>query len=374
MAVLLAWPYIELGAAVPIGSWQADAPIADVAVLAFLPLALLRLWRGPLPPGAVGYAVMLGAGLAAGLATADGAAALHELVRKPLFSGLVYGLGLAAFVAQTAHLDVVRRGLLVAIAACACISLTTSVGRIIAGDTLWFHAIGGLTGNHKTLAVALAPALPLIWGWEAPAREARIQRGVVVLAGLALAASLSRTAWISAALAATYFIVVGGRVLAARRALVPALLLVGLWGATYLPLYLPYRSITLIDALRSRHSIDLRSWSLFAAHPLVGASPGASVRTELSTFPHYRVNGVDAHGAVQKVAAEYGLIGLCGFVGFVYALGRTVRSRHRDGDGCWPAFVALHGNLLLSTETFSQTHWVVLGVVLGLTERQSRTS
>ncbi len=374
VVVLVAWPYIELGGAVPIGAWQADAPIADLAALAFFPLAVLTLWRGQLPHGFVGYVVMLGVGVAGSLLAVDRGAALHELARKPIFLGLVYGVGLAAFVARTAHIVVVRRALVATVTVCACISLATSAGRILAGDTLWFHAISGLTNNHKTLAVALAPTLPLLWAWDAPPREVRIQRGVVALAALALAASLSRTAWISAVLAATYFMVVGGRPLAARRAVIPLLLLAGLWGATYLPLYLPYRSITQIDALRSRHSIDLRSSGLFVAHPLVGASPGASVRTELSTFPHYRVNGVDAHGVAQKVGAEYGLIGLCGYGAFVFAPGRRVRSRHRDGDGRWPAFVALHSNLLLSTETFSQTHWVVLAVVLGLTEREERPS
>ncbi len=370
VVVLLAWPYIQLGGALPIGAWHADAPLADLLALAFFPLAALTLWRGPLPPGTVGYAVMLGAGVAGAMATTDSGAGLHELVRKPLFSGLIYGIGLAAFVARTAHLALVRRTMLAAVAVCASISLTTSVGRIVAGDALWFHAIEGLTNNHKTLAVALAPALPLLWGWPAPRGEARWQRGVVALAGIALAASLSRTAWIGAVLAATYFIFVGGRPLAARRGLVPILLVLGLWAATYLPLHLPYRSITQIDALRSRRSIDLRSWGLFVAHPLVGASPGASVRTVVPTFPHYRVNGVDAHGVVQKVGAEYGLIGLCGYGAFVLVLGRRVRARHRDGNGRWPAFVALHSNLLLSTEAFSQTHWVVLGVVLGLTARE----
>ena len=38
--------------------------------------------------------------------------------------------------------------------------------------------------------------------------------------------------------------------------------------------------------------------------------------------------------------------------------------------GIWATFVALHANLLFSTETFSQTHWIPLGLLWGLSERR----
>lgn len=366
---LLSWPYIELGVSVPIGAWHADLPVADLAALALVPVALWRVARRGWPSGALGYGALVLAGLLGALAAVDRGPALHELARRPVFFGVAYGLGLATVVAHTRHLDAVRRGLAAAVALAAMISLATSVGRIAGGDALWFQAITGLTNNHKTLAVALAPTLPLLWGWDAPPGERRVLRGVVALGAVALLASVSRTSWISAALAATFFVTWDGRPLAERRWLVPALALVGLLGATYGPLVTG--SLTQIDALRSRHSIDVRSWSLFVDSPLVGASPGQSVRTELVKFPDYRVNGVDAHGVVQKVGAEYGLLGLAGFGVWLWALARGVRAQHRPGDGVWPAFVALHANLLLSTETFTQTHWAILAVVLGLTERRT---
>lgn len=370
-ALLLVWPYIDLGVALPIGTWAFDAPLADLLALALCPFAYVWLKERRLPPGAAGYAVLLAAGCVGALGNADASTAVHELARKPLFFGVAYGLGFTAFVAHWRGENAVRTGLLVAVAACAGVSWVTSIGRIAAGDALWFQSLAGLTPNHKTLAVALAPALPLLWGWTpSPGTRGVTRRlivGVVAFAAVALALSVSRTAWISVAVGASFFVGWGGRVLAERRGWVPAVILLGVLAATYGPMLTG--SITQLDALRSRHSLDKRSWRLFADNALVGAGPGESVRVEVPTFPDYRVNGVDAHGVVQKVGSEYGLVGLAGYGAFVVAMARRLRSRHVRGDGRWPAFVALHTNLLLSTETFSQTHWALLAVILGLSLR-----
>lgn len=373
-ALLLVWPYIDLGVALPIGSWAFDAPLADLFALAMCPFALLWLKERRLPSGALGYAVLLAAGCAGALGSAhagEAPAAFHEFARKPLFFGVAYGLGFTAFIAHWRGENTVRTGLLVAVAVCAGLSWITSIGRIAAGNALWFQSLAGLTPNHKTLAVALAPALPLLWAWIPPPGTWGVTRrrvvGVVAFAALALALSVSRTAWISGAVGASFFVGWGGRMLAERRGWVPVLILLGVLAATYGPVLTG--SITQLDALRSRHSLDKRSWHLFEASPLFGAGPGAGVRIEVPTFPDYRVNGVDAHGVVQKVGSEYGLVGLAGYGAFVVAMARRLRARHVRGDGRWPSFVALHTNLLLSTETFSQTHWALLAVILGLSLR-----
>jgi hypothetical protein len=369
--LLLAWPYIDLEVAVDVVGWHLNAPVADLAALALAPpgaLALLRAGvseraRLPLSIALAGYGLMLAAGVASAVTGRDPAAALHEFVRKPLFFGVVYGLGITGGLLAWGPGGRVKQGLTAAVALCATLSLATSVARIVAGDALWFHAVDGLTNNHKTLAVAMAPALPLLWGWTGEPPD-RPTRAVVLLGAVALLASWSRTSWISAAAAAMYFLAWRGRPLAAMRGLVPALVTLGLVLATWGPLLTG--SITQLDAMRSRHSLDKRAWFLFVESPLVGAGPGASVRIEVPTFPDYRVNGVDAHGVVQKVASEYGLLGLAGYGLAVWALGRALREGHRAGRGAWPAFVALHVNLLLSTETFSQTHWLMFALVLAV--------
>lgn len=356
--------------ALPIGAWDFNAPVADLAAMLLAPLGALVLALHGVPAAArsawrtaaIGYAVLLAVGLVSALLGADPPAALHEWARKPLFFGLVYGVGLMGWLLLAGRHEAVRGLLLTAVAMCALISLASSAGRIVAGDTLWFQAVGGLTNNHKTLAVAMAPALPLLWGWSGGPPD-RWTRTIVGLGALALLASMSRTAWISAAAASAFFILWRGRPLASRRATVPVVVLLGVLGATYGPALTG--SLAQLDALRSRHSLDKRAWSLFVESPVVGASPGHSVRVEVSTFPDYRVNGVDAHGVVQKLGGEYGLLGLAGYATAVVALGMALRRRHQSGTGEWPGFVALHVNLLLSTETFSQTHWVILALVLG---------
>jgi hypothetical protein len=352
---ILAFPYISLGIAFPIGRWDFDAPVADLAVLAALPLAAAAWWQGPRIglPGPAGWAVLLAAGL---VGSGAGAESLHVLLRKPVFLYLAYGAGLSWIVARAMRRGELRAVFEGAVAVASVVSLASSVGRIAAGDALWWHGIAGLTNNHKTIAVALAPCLPLLLAWRAP-------RWLVGLTLAAIIASVARTAWITTAFSLCFFVAWRGRTLASRPRLLAAGLGAALVAFTYGTLLLG--SLSQLDALRSRHSLDRRAEVLFLADPLFGAGPGANTRFEASTFPDFRVNGVDAHGVFQKVGSEYGLIGMAGYLAFVASMALRLLARHRQGDGGWPAFLALHVNLLLSTETFSQTHWAVLAVVWG---------
>ncbi len=361
--IAVTFPYIGLGFGIDLGPWHADAPVADWAAAALLPLGLWSARRQAwTPPGANAYGLLLVVGWVSAWLGPDSLAALHELFRKTAFCGVAYGLALAAVVRAMPSTDRLRAALLLGVGSCAAVSLATSLGRIAAGDTLWFQSIAGLTNNHKTLAVALAPTLPLLWTWE----RDRWTRGVVGLAAVAIAASLSRTAWIAVAAGAVYLVHAGGQPLARRRWVLPAVVVGGFLLATYGPLLTG--SLAQLDALRSRQSLDRRAWALFIDHPLLGASPGASVRHEMQTFPDYRVNHVEAHGVIQKVGAEYGILGLGAYGTAVYAAARSVL-QGAHAARLWPAFVSLHVNLLLSTEAFTQTHWAILGLVLGLAGR-----
>ena len=51
---------------------------------------------------------------------------------------------------------------------------------------------------------------------------------------------------------------------------------------------------------------------MFSAHPF-GMGTGTNLHYELVTFPHYRINGIDAHGSIQKLASEGGIFALFGF-------------------------------------------------------------
>lgn len=362
--VFLCFPYIALELSVPVGSRVLNAPVADIAALALLPIGFWAAWRHRRsPPGAGYFAAFLAVGCVSAMLSSSVGASLHEWLRKPVFSGIAYGLGVSAIIATQPRIDRLRTALLAGIALASALSLATSIDRILSGDTLWFSAIEGLTNNHKTIAVALAPALVLAWGWAPTSRS----RAIVGVGIVAVALSMSRTAWIAGTVGACWFIVWRGRPLAARRGVAAAVVILGVLGATYGPMLTG--SLAQLDALRSRHSLDLRAARLFGDHPVLGAGPGASVRDEAQTFPHYRVNGVDAHGVAQKVASEYGLLGVLSYGAFVLSAATIVRRRHRPGDGTFPAFVALHANLLLSTETFNQTHWAMFALTTGLAAR-----
>lgn len=369
---LLAFPYIGLEYAVTIGERTLNIPLADLAVLALLPLVALswrRATRIPLP-GWPGWVLLVGAGaIAAGTAADDTGGSLYTLLRKPVFLYLAWGGGFAWVVARELSPRGIRVGLEISATLASLVLIWSSVGRIESGNSLWWSAITGITNNHKTLAVALAPTIPLLLGLRPPGdRRTLLVVGLVVV-GLLL--SVSRTSWITAAVAACWFVSFRGRLLAERRGLALGLVVVGILGSLYGPLLTG--SLAQLDAARSRHSLDKRAWAMFTEHPLFGAGPGTSVTHIAHTFPDYRVNGVDAHGAIQKVASEYGLVGLFGWLLTTTTIGWVLHTRAGAGGrldrAIWVCFLALHVNLLLSTETFSQTHWAMIALCWGLSWR-----
>ena len=372
VGILLAQDLIDLELTAPIGAWQLNVPLADLLALLLLLLALPRLLRERIPwPGAVGAGLLLLAcllSLHGAIAPAEG---LHTLVRKPLFCYLAYGVGLAWVVARALPSTALRAGLLGWVGLTAGLSIATSVARIASGDALWFAVIMHITPNHKTLAVALAAGLPLL---RAPALgEGRLSRFFIGLALVAIALSASKTAWLATLVGAGLYWP-RARPLCWRPALVLPLLAIGLALAYYAPLIVDSRAM--LDAARSRHSLDLRAWQMFAAHPLVGSGIGMNVLIEQVTFPHYRVNGVDAHGLIQKVGSETGALGLTGYLLFLGAVLRDLRLRWTGGLGA-PAYTALatvitlHFTLLFSTETWSMTQWIPFAVAWGIAHREA---
>lgn len=373
------FPYISLEVSLPLGGHTLNAPLGDLCALGLVVVHALDLLRPPRlrPPGLAGYVLLLGVGLVAARHAPSPAGAVHFLLRKPVFVYLVYGVGMAG-VAMRLGRRGVRDAVTVAALTLAALSLYASADRIVHGSALWPDAPLGLTNNHKTLAVAGAPLVPLVLGLD------RKRAWVAALLGVALLLSWSRTSWISAFVGLAFFVRWRGRLLAARRGLLAVGVAVGIVLSTYGPvlaqavaLHTPQNPVSRslatmsavqLDAARSRHSLDRRAWQLFTEHPLVGAGGDTNIVTEMHTWPDYRINGVDAHGVVQKVGSEFGLLGLLGYGLFVGATALRLRGRHVDGDPLWPTFLALHTNLLLSTETFTQTHWAPLALVWGLAQ------
>ncbi len=370
-AALLTFGFIDLEVALDLGPWHANAPVADVAALALLPLGLLAAARSrgqPMPtlPWLAFSVVALASLLHAG-SPKEG---LHFVVRKPLFMGLAWGLGVASLVSGPVPARWTRRLLLAGLGTTATVSLVASVARIAGGGALWWAPVAGLTPNHKTLAVALAGALPLALGpaLGAPDRGRVLARGVSALALLAIGASASKTAWLGAGLGLAWFLP-RARPLATRPKLVIPALVAGLALMVYAPVLVGSRAM--LDAARSRHSLNKRAWSMLSAHPMLGSGAGQSTLVEAVTFPDYRVNGVDAHGVLQKVGGETGLLGLAAWGWFTGVSGLALwrRRTHPTGWAAAGTFATLHLNLALSTEAYSPTHWAPLALAWGLAVR-----
>jgi O-antigen ligase len=267
------------------------------------------------------------------------------------------------------------------------ISAGSSVLRIVAGHGFWFTSLEGLTPNHKTLAVWMAPFVPwLLW---------RRDRWLIVLVAAALLLSTSKSAWAIALLGAAWTIHHDGRPLVARWRITTAVVA----GAALLSIALPaalnspstlaeieqrtglgIEARMMLDAARSRQSLTARSAQMLARRPLLGQGPGTSVHVEQVEFPHYRVNGVDAHGVLQKVASETGVLGLGAWLAFTIALGWRAASRVVPGStrgAAWAwlgVLVCLHASLLTSTEAFTMTHWIPLGLSWFALHRDGATS
>lgn len=366
--VLLTQSYVDLEVSIQLGPWLANAPISDVAALGLVPLSMWGLRKqSPTPlPGWRGYALMVVAGALSLLNAIEPAHGLHFLVRKPVMMYIGYAIGVS-FAIRQLPLSWTIRLVMLWVGTTAAVSIGTSVVRITSGDALWFSMLGGLTPNHKTLAVSVVGITPLLLAL----RSSRKTWWLVVLIAAAVVASASKTAGLMLLMSAALFWPKTAPIGHRWTVLPMAALAVAL--AYYAPLIVESRAM--LDAARSRHSLNRRAQMMFELHPLVGSGAGMSTVIEQATFPDYRVNGVDAHGVIQKVGGEMGLLGLAGYGWFSLATFQCFRRRwstedhqlsgiHYGALGTWGVTTA---GLLLSTETFTQTWWAPLSVAWGLT-------
>ena len=369
-AVLLTQSFIDLELSASLGGWVANAPLADLGALGLLGAAVLCRTVGPWKnlPGVRGYGAFALVALAsAGVSFAPGDA-VHAWLRRIVVPFAACGVGVAAWARAPALRPRLCQLLVLWMATTAAVSLGSSLARVAGGNALWFSALEGLTPNHKTLAVSLAGGLPLVL-FQRDGR--RSVDAVLGLALVAIALSLSKTAWITAALALALFFP-QGRPLARRPGRTAPLVLLAMVAALLAPVVLGSRAM--LDAARSRHSLNKRAVAMVLDRPVLGQGPGTNVLVEQVTFPDYRVNGVDAHGVLQKVASETGLLGLgtygwfwVGTTGLLVRRWRAAGARYEGASwGALATHATLTSNLLLSTEAFSCTHWVPFGVAVGL--------
>lgn len=298
----------------------------------------------------------------------------HFLARKPLFDYVVYGGGVAGAVAALRRPERMHAISLVYVGLTSLLCIPVALNMLIHGWISAIDRVPGLINNHKVFAVAVSPYVPALFLWrkEATGRLRDATNVVLVLAIVAIVVSISRTAWIAVAFGLVGFAKFGGK-RAIERPLAMAVVTGALFAAmTAIPFVTGAAYMT--DAFDSRMSLNLRVVQMLQYSPWVGAGPGMSVRWLMVTAPHWRINGVDAHGAIQKVVSEFGVFGLVAYLGFVASVvigawrGSFATGARPNGYtlGATALVLGLHVNLLLSTEYFSASHWMPLAVGLGM--------
>ena len=369
----LTFGYIDLEVGFAAGSHWVNAPVVDVFAIGFLLVWCWRVLRrqgSHVPwPGGVAYVGFCVVALVSALCANAPFDATHDWLRKIVFYYAAFGVAISHWVATRGAPANLLRALTLGIAVLASVSVVTSLARWGSGATLWHVSLDGLTPNHKTLAVALAPCLPLLLGWREQVRskERKLLGVVIGLLVIAVGLSASKAAWICLAFGALIWFPRPQRAIGWRWKWAVPFVVCSLAAALYLPVLMGSKAM--LDSARSRHSLNVRTALMLAQAPAFGAGPGSSVEVEMVEFPHYRINGVDAHGVVQKIAGETGVLGLAAYGLFAATVLITAARRRRCSvlhAGAAGTLVALHLNLLLSTETFSPTHWFVFAVCWGL--------
>ncbi len=308
------------------------------------------------------------------LVEADGQM-VYFVARKPLFCWVVYGAGVAGVVRFIPAARLLPIAFLHA-AWLAGLILPPALWLVINGYAGAILDLPGLINNHKVFAVALAPWLGALWQWRAllTGRWSRYAAPITALAGAAVIASMSKAAWITAAISLGAFIPWRGRPLLAR-----PLQVVALTGSAFLAMIalpLVTGSADMADSLDSRWSLNVRAWIMFSGRPWYGWGPGTATRWLMNDPRHYRIDGVDAHGVIQKVGSEIGLLGLVPYLAaygwFFVFFWRAAMEGGALRRGAAILGIGLQLNLLLSTDYFSGAHWMPLAVAVGLVARNNR--
>lgn len=371
--IIVLQSFIDLEVHIPTPLKSFNIPISDALMCLLLPFVLIRKdWRTLLRPELLGFVIIILALLLGTLFSLQPAESLYTWFRKPVFMGVAYGVGLTWALKNRCPKPWFSRIILIWQVLVGGILILNGLSRFATGDGLWWQAISGLTPNHKALAVSLSSILPLLWVNPKPhimalksAQKERLFWAIQGLVILALIISFSKTAWLIMAFSVGWFLP-KNKPISQRPIRIALLGLLAMCIMINLPYWLDSR--VMMDALRSRHSINLRVMEMFFAHPLTGMGTATNLHYEMVTFPHYRINGVDAHGSLQKLASEGGIFALLGFGVFFWG-GR--KERLQNNPQVMVAYWSLFLSSLLSTEILHSTWWIPYALVMTAPRDQS---
>ena len=245
-------------------------------------------------------------------------------------------------------------------------------------------ALGGWApfgDQHIFLAEAILATLPsagYLWHLRYRDKDSRQWLSALIAVMIAVALlTLSRAGWIALAVEAAvaahfaggkkmwrYYL---GRVWPLALAVLPIL---------FYFVYFLSGSDIVRGSNATRWSLTQISWMYFQEHPLIGTGIGSFVPLVADTWYFTLEFGdpVDAHGIVQKIGTEQGILGLVTFALFVWLLLRRVYLRATDlsyDDSARAAAVfglaLMCGSLtfqLFNTQYYSSVMWVPLALAL----------
>lgn len=252
-----------------------------------------------------------------------------------------------------------------------------------------FFGVYPLGDNHNVLAELLLFTAPVALALSTLLRETRLRLAVWIAAGFMTLVALltfARTAWITLFVECAFLAVMLWRPLLHKYA--RTFLMVGL---ALTPLVLGMAVYSLRSDVQS--STDARamltgiSWSLFLGSPWIGVGAGTFVdRVGLSQAYHLDFGGpMDAHGVLQKLAAETGFLGLTAFVFVMISIAilgqqawKTVKKQSLSTRLC---FLLLASSVmgaftyqLFNTTYWSPKLWLPVGIFLAAARLFSRGS
>ena len=235
-----------------------------------------------------------------------------------------------------------------------------------------------LGDNHNQLAEWLAVTVPSTLALALLSLRARTRRLLVIAALFQLAIALltfARTVWIVfafQALCAGWFVWRDAFAKWIRPALIGAVILLPVAGAMT-----AFSSSALVQSsTTTRVVLTEIAWSLWTSSPWLGVGAGTFVDRVSATWIFATEFGapLDAHGLLQKILAETGLIGLAALAWLVAATIRfiqTTRAAFASRRTDWQIFTLLAistGGALLyqlfNTNYWSGKMWLPLGLML----------